>query len=360
MNPKVSPIGKWQVYILTVMSLFNVRFLFVSSLYADTLEQNAWVAMALAGVIAMIGGAAYFTLSSRFPNYNVYQYAQKLYGKYLGAFVVLIIYMYLQVSLGFSTRAFAEGIRAFLLDTTPLLVVMFSFLFVALYLANCGLFTIVKLTEFIFPLFLFGMLAIIFVPFRQIDITNLLPILPEGPGVLISGLPLIVQSYVGFGLIGFLIYRAKDKQVAIPIMAGILTVIVLKTLVTITFTAFFGIEEIKHVLYPPLEMAKGLELPGNILERTETFFMLTWIPISFLSMATFFYMASKAITFLIPKCKMRYSTIIVLVVCLIIARYPSSVEQNLEYIKYVEAFGAFLSFVFTPFSWLVARLKGGK
>lgn len=361
MTKQPSIFGKWEVFFITTILLFNERLITIPRLYAEKFEQDSWVAMILGGVIAMIFGWLFYRLISKgSKEENLYDLVKIILGKVFGNIVIVIFSAYLIFSLGFSLRTVTDGTHSFLLDRTPSWAIMASYLLIVIYLVNCGLSTMAKFYVLSFAVTIIGIILIILMPITNYKWERVLPVLPEGLGRIIKGLPWIFTSYMGFGLLGFIIPKSEDKRLGLPFVGGIFMVMVLETLILLSLTAFFGPEELKHAIFPVLNMAKGIELKGLVIERAETIFALVWIPITFNAFTAQFYMADAAIMNFLPGFKKVFSMMILAIIILVIALIPKSVSENMYYSSHVELFGALYMYSMITILLIIAKIRGIK
>lgn len=350
-------VGKWQIYILYVVILFNVKMAFAPRYFAVFLDKDAWLAMILAGLVSVLGQLTYYGLCKHYPDQNVMEFSQVVWGKWLGLLAIIGSFIYLVLAIGVSLRAFGDGIKFILLDKTPLIVVMSAMLLVMAYLVLQGLGTIIKVYEWVFPISLGATLLTLLLPILRANFSNLFPLLPTDWGNFLIHAPIALQSYVGIGILGFLVCRSQDKKLGLPIVAGVLTVCVLKTLLIVVLSCFFVPAELKHIMYPLVDMAKGIELRSVLLERSETYFVLAWIPITFTSLVSFLYMANESIIYIFPKVNRLLSIAVILVLVIYISLWAQMDTQNIQYYRYVEWVGVLIAFVFTPITYFVSLLK---
>lgn len=356
----VEEIKKDQVFVIIVSILFNVRLLYVHNKYDKVLQQDSWIALIIAGVLAIGSTLAYYYVARRFPSLNVLQYTQIIFGKFLGSLFNILNFFFLVLYISFFIRTFSDGIDSFLLDRTPSVVVMISFMLVVAYLCNSGIMPMVKLFELLFPITIIGILLIIILPLKEADWMHLLPILPEGIGRVITRLPLFLSSYIGIGFIGFVFPKTNIKSLGLTVVGAIIVTMILKTLLTLTIFSYFGIEELNNITFPLLYMAKGIDITGGIFQRAETFMMLAWIPITFINISAFFFLAKETVVHFFPKLTTFWVSMVLIIIIIILARVPDSVETNFSYIEYIDYLGVFIAFIYTPFMYLVACVRGLK
>ncbi|TXK77359.1 GerAB/ArcD/ProY family transporter [Paenibacillus sp. N3.4] len=120
----------------------------------DVGTPDGWISVIISGVIALLIGYVIIKLSQRFPKLTFFQFSQLIAGKYVGILHGIIFVLYVTLSSGYLLRVMGEVIRMYLLDSTPIEVIMIAFLSVAAYLTLAGINPIARLNELFFPVFI--------------------------------------------------------------------------------------------------------------------------------------------------------------------------------------------------------------
>ncbi len=178
-------ISRYQLF--SMFSLFEIGS---TTLYALAIkaDQDAWIGL----LFAMAGGFVYLLLASRmqeyFPLKNLTEIIISIIGKPLGyplVFLYSLLFFFLAAR---TVREFGELLKVTFLPRTPMTVVIGLFLIALFYILYLGLDTFVRTSEMSFPLilmFLLSSLLLVAISGR-INLTQLLPVMPEGLKPIIS------------------------------------------------------------------------------------------------------------------------------------------------------------------------------
>ncbi len=170
-------ISESQMYIL--ITTFMIGTTTAISAYMDS-KQNAWISMliALAFIIPTI--IIYGSISSNYPNKDIFQILEHVFGKIVGK-IVGAFYTFYFFHLGaICMRNMTEFIHIASLPETPQYFTALFIGMLAIYILKAGLEVMVRVNKFIFPflLFIIGLTIIFVIP--RADITHFLPILEDG------------------------------------------------------------------------------------------------------------------------------------------------------------------------------------
>lgn len=113
---------------------------------------DAWIAVILGGTIALGFGYVVAKLSQRFPGHTIYQYSQTIIGTFLGKIHGVVLIVYFTCFCGWQVRSMAELVRLYLLDNTPIEVIIVVFMWLAAYLVDGGIRSIGRICELYFPI----------------------------------------------------------------------------------------------------------------------------------------------------------------------------------------------------------------
>lgn len=121
---------------LKAVNMFSFVFLSMTSIRLITLpgdivkyaKTDAWLSVLLLGILSIANGYVFYFIAVKHPGLNFVQINIKLLGKVMGKVVALIICIYIFMSVGLSLRLLTNGIKVYLLDKTPSLVIILIFI----------------------------------------------------------------------------------------------------------------------------------------------------------------------------------------------------------------------------------------
>lgn len=145
-----------------------------------------------------------------------------------------------------------------------------------------------------------------------------------------------IPSYLGVEVVLFLApflknpkNLIKNSTIAISIITVIYTYIILLSLLA------FGADEVIHLVYPTMTLAKMIEVPGAFLERLDSFLMVAWIPFSYTTIIIYFYVGVFAISQIFKLKDHRPIAINLLPIVLIIAISSMNIAEINEWLSMV-------------------------
>ncbi|MEW9668333.1 GerAB/ArcD/ProY family transporter [Ammoniphilus sp. 3BR4] len=318
---------------------------------------DGWISVILGGLIALFFGWVVGKVSQRFPDQSFYQFSQVVAGNFLGKVHGMIFVVYLIISAGHQARIMGEVIRMYLLDDTPMEMIIITFMCVGVYLTVGGINPIARICELFFLVIVVLLLLLAVFSFRNFELDNLRPVLGDGTLPVWKGINATALSYGGFELMLVLTFFMKEPQKAVKsIMAGIGIVIPLYTLVVILAIGTLTLEEVKTLTWPMMSVAKAIELPGGFFERFEAFFVVLWVMAMYTSFVPFHYAACLGLGQLFKKDHHVYAFVI-LPIIYIVAMYPENLNSIFKLGDYIGYLSIFLGAIMPLYFWIIAKIR---
>ncbi|MDF2683289.1 MAG: hypothetical protein K0R47_4479 [Brevibacillus sp.] len=320
---------------------------------------DSWIVIFIAGFLSMVAVSIMAYLGNRFPGQSIIHYAPLLIGRFLGSVVLLAFLIYFLFFVGTVVRISADVTKLFLLDLTPVEVIIIGMLSISTYLVLHGVNAIARFNEFIQPLALFLLLLVLTQTLRDTDLGRILPVLGDGIQPLIRSLPTTFFSFLGFEILLFIqpfMEQPRTAQRAALLAIG--TTMLLYAVVTILSIAVLGKTEVTLVEYPTLTIIKNIEVPGAFIERLDSIMMMVWIPFSVTTVVMFHYCASLILAQMLRLQEHRVIALLIIPVVFLIAVLPRNILEVDKWSQYASLLGASLISV-VPI-WLVIVYKWKK
>jgi spore germination protein len=360
---KTDRLNTMQAMTLTTSSILSVEILRAQQTIAQIAGQDAWISIALGGLVSLAAGMVCYILASLYPDKDFPEINLDIAGKFIGRILLLgfIVYMILYVSL--SLRAFAQALKMFLLDRTPLQSLVLFMALVAGYAVYKGLYTIGGVVDVVFPIILITIITIILLSIPQSSLINLKPVMFDNTKEILKSVMPSFQNFTGFGIVlYFLSHTDKTKSTLIWYLLGILIPVVLYTCLTVVSVAVFGPKDLLTLIYPTLTLLKAIEFPATFLERLESFAAVLWIAVIFVSVVSFYYMSTRnlVVFFGIKSKHLKYVVWSQIPVFYFIATFEESGLMVLEYAHKLRPLQAVLSLFIVPVLTIIALFKKRK
>ncbi|HHX80677.1 MAG TPA: endospore germination permease [Acholeplasmataceae bacterium] len=269
---------------ITRRQFFTIIYAYVASnemvrgIYISTYKNNVWLPAFLAMLIAIL---LFFIYSFIFKNTNSTDFKtaiENILGKVLAKVVFIIYFCYFTFLMILKLRDMAELIHIYLLQDSPMWVIFFYFLIVAVYCVSKGIENIARYAGIVFFISLstFVFFYILLIIINKPCFENFLPFLPNGIKPLIK--PALTMSYsIPMGelfalLIIFENIKPEHKKKAFKTSySGILIAGLIMILITVSNIIFLEPETTKFLYTPIIRLWRRIDVE-NFLQRLDLIF----------------------------------------------------------------------------------------
>src|SRR5699024_2766183 len=177
----------------------------------------------------------------------------------------------------------------------------------------------------------------------------------------IKGISDVTTSYIGIGVLWLYIALVKQPRKA-PKMAtiGMCIPVGLYLFIYVMCIGVFGNQVTTNLMYPTIELAKAVEIPGEFFERFESIFFAVWIMSIFNTTALTFDVAVFAITSIFKKAPKLKVIFILSPLVYLVAMLPQDVVELAAYARFI----SFAVIIYTTFVviflFVIAKIRGVK
>lgn len=281
-----------QVSILTALYTIGSAILIVPSSMASIAKQDAWIACLVGTGLGFIILVLQLQLFKKYPETNLMQLSEKLFGKWIGKTINLLFLLTLFLG-GPATVLHEIGIfmTIQMLPETPIQAIIFLFGALVVLGVRLGLEVLARSAEMLFPWFLLLFLSMSLLLLSEIKWENAMPILESGINpffpaavsfVSITFLPNVVLMIIYPGAVN----RPSETYKAVYI-GSLFGTMVLFTIIALTILVL-GPDITARNLYPSYMLAKKINI-GNFLQRIEAVMAVMWFITLFYRISLFFY-----------------------------------------------------------------------
>lgn len=305
-----------------------------------------------AAILLMIsGGMIVAFLGMRYPEHTIFAYSDHLIGKWLSGILVILISLYFFVLAGLYAREFGEVVVTSVLQNTPVPVTVFAMLMLAVLSSRQDIAVFSRILTFYMPFVYLPALIIVVTSLKNADMNNVKPLLSGlkevqlsqfVPALLIAGS--LFQNFFILGLQIPFMYRPSHALKSTVIGMG--GVGVLYLIVMYATLSVFGVEEIKQLLWPTLELAKTAALPSFYVERMDPIFLAVWVTSVFCAIFAAYYIGIQALSHVLRFRDHRVLSLPLLPVVLFIAKSPANVYSMYRIDAFVGMVGLSLTLGF--------------
>jgi len=259
------------------------------------------------------------------------------------------IFVYIILSIGLSLRSTAMSIKVFLLDTTPLLVLILIMIIPTVYAVSKGIKTMSIVLDILLPIVLLAIAMLVGLSYKKIEFQNLRPVFYGGVTPVIRGSLNLVHPYLGIGIIGYIFPSINNpKSTKKWIFIGTAISLAIYFLMVILTILVFGPEESKILVWPTVSLSKAIQLETELFERLESLFMAVWIPVAFTTLLTFYYSSILNLKALFNTNKDHLIIYGQIPLIIIIALFPGNIVELYKYLNWVNIMAMFLTFIVIP------------
>lgn len=337
-----------QFAIMMYMYILGTAAIIQPHTIAMIAKSDEWFSMLLSIFIQLGFAWLYMKLALKYPDETVMEYSQRILGKQAGWLVGLVYLLFFLILDAFILRNISGFFSSVILPRTPLDVISIVFMLPVVYGVFLGLGVIGRMTEILLPIavIVFILSSMLLIP--KIEVSNLLPIFPEGVMPAIKGLyPIIgfptMDSIVVLMLVRFIVDKEKTRTYFYIASAAAPFTLFLISLYTI---AVLGIDETMRATYPVYDLAKEIRVE-RIFERVEALVGIIWMSTTFVKITLCFYALTISALELFKLTAYKYAIIPFLFLLLPLSKWVFDNPAEMEY---------FLGYVYTMFAFIPALL----
>ncbi|MCO4852865.1 spore germination protein [Bacillus vallismortis] len=266
-----------QTLIMISSTLIGAGVLTLPRSAAETDSPSGWIMILLQGVIFIIITLLFLPFLQKNSKKTLFRLNCTVTGNLLGTCLNLLICLYFIGIVCYQARILGEVVGFFLLKNTPMSVVVFLFLAVAIYHVGGGVYLIAKVYAYIFPITLIIFMILLMFSFRLFQLDFIRPVFEGGYQSFFSLFPKTLLYFSGFEIIFYLVPFMRDpKQAKKAVALGIATSTVFYSITLLIVIGCMTVAEAKTVTWPTISLIHALEVPGIFIERFDLFLQLTW------------------------------------------------------------------------------------
>lgn len=303
---------------------------------------DGWIVLISNGIIIALFVCLLVVLLKKHKVADYYTYMEEAYGKWLSKLIGMIVVLYFIGVASFEVLAMSEMVWFYLLEETPVEIVILTMILASMHLLTGKIKAIAKACVFFLPLTIIIVLLIYLFSLRVVEIKNLQPVLAKGFLPVMKGMGSGTLSFFGIELFIFLFGVVKNQnKIKSGVLIGFFIPLILYVITYVLVVATLTVPEVKAVTWPTISFIQSYEVTGIFLERMELFLLITWILQFFLTHAIYYYFAAEGLTKIFNN---SYTTnLIVLVpVVFFLAKIP---ENTIELFKMSDLLGYIFPFV---------------
>jgi spore germination protein len=343
---------------IIIHGMLGVRILTLPRDVAKFAGRDAWISMIIIYFVVLATSYTFYWISKQYPGLNFSEINEVVLGKVFSKITMTIIAVYLISSAGLSLRVFGDSIKVFLLEKTPMIVVMTVMILTAVYCIKSGIDTLSIVFDILLPFVLIFFIIIMILTISALEPKNIFPVFHHGIGEILRGSLEIVDPILTCGIIAYIMpYFGEQAKVKRYIFLSITISSILYLIIIVLSIMVFGEVELQYQVYPTLNLGKAVQLKTEIFERTESLFMIVWIPNALSSIILYYLVSIQNLKVLFKTKKDSIFLYGLIPACMLIALIPQNTRSMLRYLEYNAYLAQFLNLVYVPVFAIIVYLK---
>lgn len=352
-----------QLKFLLILDIFGMGFTILPRKLVEFGNQNGWILIIIALIMAGICLFIINSVSKIYPNDSFVAYSSKIMGKPLGIIISFGFIIKILISVALEVRVFSEILNEILLFNTPFWLISLIMLILGAYMASKGFEARGRIAEIlIFVIFI--LLSLVFlVAVLDVDFTNLKPFFNDiEPRKFLKGsiYTLFYFSGIEFILLSYPYVNSKEKgQISKFTFKGLIFVGISILIISIITICKFGKYDILHQMWPVLEIMDTIDFPGSFIERQDAFIMTFWIIAIFMIVNSGVFFSSLIFKDIVKKGSHTMFIYIFVPIIYVISLIPENITQVYYIIdKFYILFGGIYIFIVPLILLLTAKIRG--
>lgn len=333
-------------------AIIGVGILAFPRISVEYVQTGAPASAAFAMILMMAGSFVVAYLGNRYRNQTIFEYADQLIGKWLSKVFLVFIGMYFLELTALASREFGEVVVTSVLQQTPIAVTVFVMVLLATIACRVDIAVFARILTFYMPFVYFPALVIVVLSLKSARVANLQPLFAFFHGQtgydIVTSIMVVSALFTNYLIVGLIVpfmfhpeRSMRSAVVGVGIAGTLYIILMFGTL------GVFGVEEMRNLLWPTLELAKTAALPAFFVERLDPIFLAVWVTAVFSAIFAAYYIAVQAISHLFRLKDHRSLSIIALPIILALAKQPANIVVMYRVVKQVGISGLCITLGYT-------------
>jgi spore germination protein len=319
---------------------------------------DGWISIFIAGLIVILFTWIIAKLASRFPKQSFYEYTSRIISRPLAGVLTFVISVHFLLYTAYEMRTVAFITKQYLLDNTPSEVIALVFLLIVIYAVTGERVGLLRLNMMFLPIILSITIVVAALNIPLMEADNFFPLFETSLTGYLRGTTESFFSFAGFEILLFYVaLMNKPKTAPKYAVIGISFVIILYLIIQFATIGVFSYVVTSELLYPTIELAKEVEVPGGFFERFESVFFTIWIMALFNTSAMGYDIAVFALTSLFKKVKKLTIIFILAPVIYFIGMIPQDFNGINKFAEMISYSGIVISLVLPTTLFIIAKLR---
>jgi spore germination protein len=272
-------IGQREIVFAVASMLIGIGILTLPRMLASTTQSvDGWMSIVIGGIFSTLFAWIIAKLGSRFPKKTFLHYSSLIISKPVGILLTLALGLSFLGIVSIETRVLGDITKLYMFDRTPSEVLSLAFLLIVVYAVSGSRAALLRLNLLFLPIVVFISCLVQFMNIGFFEVDNLKPIFVTGWTGILQGVKETTFAFLGYTILLFYItFMNRPKEAPKAAIIGMTIPTVLYLLVYVSAIGVFSHVATKNIMYPTIEIAKEVEVPGEFFERFESIFFTIFI-----------------------------------------------------------------------------------
>jgi len=296
---KKNTISNNQIKNLLITTIIGVGILSLPSNMATILDNDGWAAILASGLLIVPFILMIDRLFKMYPNKDIFEIGEEVLGRVLFTVLLIVLLLYTIITLAYGSRIFGEVIKGYLLDRTPIKVIIITMLLAAAYISRTEIEVLGRMATMVYPILIILIVFIAMISIPKGDYTNILPVFNADFRLLPKGILISIFSYAGYEII-VLAYSASDSKgdTLKYVLRGLFIVIGIYLITFFSTLSQLGINQLKRRIWPTIAIANEVDLPGYFIENLDGIVLALWVLIVYTTIGPILYTGGKTLSYI--------------------------------------------------------------
>ncbi len=356
---KNKEISTKQIRALVVSIIIGAGILTLPRELSRTLQNDGWIAIILGLLLALPSLISINKIFELYPDKDIFEIGREVFGKWIFGIFLIMSLIYSLALMGFLSRNLGDITKAFLLENTPIEVIILTFIIATSYIARTDIHIIGRMAYHIYPIIIGFIVILTIISIPSIDITNMLPVFQSDFKNMPSGIIASLFSYVGFEVLFFILPFAEEKDKTLRAsLQGIGIVVLVYVILFALCLSHYGVDQLQRQTYPVLSLIKEIDFPGYFIENLDEFVMVIWVVIVFGTLGPFYYGNARIMSYLFKTKDQKLFIYPLIPVIYIISLTPQNIIQLNQILgKFIDYMGIIMVMLLPIFLYSVGYIK---
>lgn len=339
-------ISTWQLFWMFTTLEISMSIWLTISPTIEIAKQDAWISLAVAGFIGLAVTLILVRVSQRHSSHTLVEFAQKLFGKWVGKLISLMYIVVWYSVCADILRIFSLFIKQILFHDTPVWSISALMMAAMVYITFAGsVEAIARFSEMAGPLILTGIVITFALNIPNLHPLLLLPIYADSGVIPILKGSLVNASFLGESMMIMMLtpFIAKPEKLLKPILLSICVPSLLAIVATIMVISTFGTNIGSSMYFPYFAMVRFINYL-EFIQNMDVWIVFIWIFSVLVKLSIYLFINSYGTAQLFGIKKWRGMIVLTAPVIFAISLIPANIFGILDYANFV-----WIQFIFPIF-----------